>query len=99
MTIGHSYTDKHMMRFTNLVATKMYVIVIININDCAALFWVLATLSQGFHLHTRQNKQNIHTQTSLPRVGFEPIAPAFENAETMLVLGRAVIVIGQECMY
>jgi hypothetical protein len=35
------------------------------------------------------------TQTSMPRVGFEPTIPVFERAKTVHALDRAVIVIGR----
>jgi hypothetical protein len=38
--------------------------------------------------------QNKRTQTSMPRVGFEPTTPVFERAKTVHALGRAVTVIG-----
>jgi hypothetical protein len=39
--------------------------------------------------------QNKRTQTSMPRVEFEPTIPAFEQAKTVHTLGRAATVIGQ----
>jgi hypothetical protein len=44
--------------------------------------------------HTGQYKQNKRTQTSAPRVGFEPTIPVFERAKTVHSLDRATIVIG-----
>jgi hypothetical protein len=38
--------------------------------------------------------QNNRTQTSMPRVGFEPTIPAFEWAKTVHVLDRAATVFG-----
>jgi hypothetical protein len=38
--------------------------------------------------------QNKHTQTSMPRVGYEPMIPVFERAKTLYALDRAAIVIG-----
>jgi hypothetical protein len=39
--------------------------------------------------------QNKRTQTSMPRVGFEPTIPAFERAKTVHALDRAVSLIGR----
>jgi hypothetical protein len=38
--------------------------------------------------------QNKLTQTSMPRVGFEPAIPVFERAKTVHALDRAATVIG-----
>jgi hypothetical protein len=38
--------------------------------------------------------QNRHTQTSMPRVGFETTIPAFERVKTVHALDRAATVIG-----
>jgi hypothetical protein len=38
--------------------------------------------------------QNERTQTSMPRVRFEPMIPAFERAKTVHALDRAATVIG-----
>jgi hypothetical protein len=46
--------------------------------------------SQGWYLRTEQHKQNKRTQTSMPRVGFEPTTPAFELAKTIHALDRPV---------
>jgi hypothetical protein len=45
--------------------------------------------SQSLRLHTGQQKQNTHTQTSMPRVGFEPTILVFERTKTVDVLDRA----------
>jgi hypothetical protein len=39
--------------------------------------------------HRTAKTQNKHTQTSMPRVGFEPTIPAFERAKTVHALDRA----------
>jgi hypothetical protein len=39
--------------------------------------------SQDRYLHTEQHKQNKRTQTSMPRVGFEPTTLVFERAKTV----------------
>jgi hypothetical protein len=44
--------------------------------------------SQGRYLHT-------DTQTSIPRVGFQPMIPVFERAKTVHALVHAVTVIGR----
>jgi hypothetical protein len=41
--------------------------------------------------------QNKRTQTSIPRVGFDPTIPAFERAKTVHALDRAATAIGQFC--
>jgi hypothetical protein len=45
--------------------------------------------SQDRYLHTGQR-----TQTSMPQVGFKPIIPMFERAETVHALDPAATVIG-----
>jgi hypothetical protein len=40
-------------------------------------------------LLTHDNKQNKRTQTSMPRVGFEPTIPVFERTKTFHALDRA----------
>jgi hypothetical protein len=50
--------------------------------------------SQGRYLHTEQYKQNKRTQTSMPRVGFEPIIPVFERVKTVHASDLATTVIG-----
>jgi hypothetical protein len=44
--------------------------------------------------HTEQHKQNNRTQTSMPRVGFEPTIAVFEQAKTVHALERAATMIG-----
>jgi hypothetical protein len=39
--------------------------------------------------------ENKRTQTSLPRVGFEPTIPAIERAKTVYILDRAATLIGR----
>jgi hypothetical protein len=46
--------------------------------------------------HRTTQTQNKRTQTSMPRVGFEPTTPAFERAKTVHALDREVTVIGLE---
>jgi hypothetical protein len=41
-----------------------------------------------------QHKQNKPTQTSMTRVGFEPMIPVFERVKTFHALDRAATVIG-----
>jgi hypothetical protein len=45
-------------------------------------------------LPTHRSTQNKRTQTSMPRVRFEPTIPAFERAKTVHALDRAASVIG-----
>jgi hypothetical protein len=51
-------------------------------------------VSRPLHTHRTTQTQNKFIQTSMPRVGFEPIIPVFERAKTVHTLDRAVIVIG-----
>jgi hypothetical protein len=44
--------------------------------------------------HITTQTQNKRTQTSMPRVGFEPTTPVFERAKTVHALERAATVIG-----
>jgi hypothetical protein len=44
--------------------------------------------------HKITQTQNKRTQTSMPRVGFEPMIPLFERTETVHALDRAATVIG-----
>jgi hypothetical protein len=50
--------------------------------------------SQGRYLHMTTQTQNKRTQTSMPRVGFEPTITVFERTKTVHVLGCAATVIG-----
>jgi hypothetical protein len=45
--------------------------------------------------HRTTQTWNKSTQTSMPRVGFEPPIPVFERAKTVHALDRMVIVIGE----
>jgi hypothetical protein len=44
--------------------------------------------------HRTTQTQNKRTQTSMPRVGFEPTIPVFERAKTVHALDSAANVIG-----
>jgi hypothetical protein len=44
--------------------------------------------------HETTQTQNKRTQTSIPRVGFEPTIPAFERAKTVHALGSAATMVG-----
>jgi hypothetical protein len=44
--------------------------------------------------HRTTQTQNKRTQTSVPRVGFEPMIPVFERAKTVHAVDRAVTVNG-----
>jgi hypothetical protein len=44
--------------------------------------------------HRTAQSQNKRTPTSMPRVGFEPTTPAFQQAKTVYALDRAATVIG-----
>jgi hypothetical protein len=52
------------------------------------------TGDQPVPTHRTSQIQNKRTQTSMPRVEFEPTTPAFERAKTVHALDRAVTVIG-----
>jgi hypothetical protein len=58
------------------------------------LGWMISP-SQGRHLHRTAQTQNKRTQTSLPREGFEPMNPVFEQVKMVHVLDRAATVIGR----
>jgi hypothetical protein len=49
--------------------------------------------------HRTTQTQNKRTQTSMPRVGFEPMIPVFERAKTVHALDRAATVIGNQVTY
>jgi hypothetical protein len=44
------------------------------------------------YLHTEQHKQNKRAETSMPRVGFEPMIPVIERAKTFHASGHTAIV-------
>jgi hypothetical protein len=48
--------------------------------------------------HRTAQIRNKRTQTSMPRVGFEPTIPAFERAKTVHALDRAVTMIGMRTL-
>jgi hypothetical protein len=60
--------------------------------------WTGDQPAQGRYLHTGRNKQNKRTQTSVPRVGLEPMIPVFERAKPVHTLERAATVIGIRCL-
>jgi hypothetical protein len=47
-------------------------------------------------LPTHRTTHRINTQTSMPRLGFEPTIPVFERAKRVHALDRAATVIGNE---
>jgi hypothetical protein len=49
--------------------------------------------------HRTKQTQNERTQTSIPRVEFEPTIPAFERAKTVHALDRAATVVGKVKRY
>jgi hypothetical protein len=55
--------------------------------------WMGIGPSQGRYLHTEQHKQNKHTETSMPRVGFEPTTPVSEQAMTVLIYSGSAVCI------
>jgi hypothetical protein len=48
-------------------------------------------------IHKTTQTQNKCTQTSMPRVGFEPRTPVFERTKTVHALDRAATVISSGC--
>jgi hypothetical protein len=52
--------------------------------------------SEGRYLHRTTQIQNTRTQTSVPRMGFEPTISVFERAKTVHALDRASTVTGSE---
>jgi hypothetical protein len=61
------------------------------------LNWGLANREDATHKQDNTNAE--YTQTSTPRVGFEPMFPAFEYVKTVHAVDRAAIVIGHETHY
>jgi hypothetical protein len=57
--------------------------------------WRVISPSQGRYVHMTTQTQNKSTQTSMPRVRFEPTSPVFELAKTVHALDRAATVIGE----
>jgi hypothetical protein len=47
------------------------------------------------HRTTQTQNKRTHTQTSMPRVGFEPTIPASEREKTVHDLDRSATVIGE----
>jgi hypothetical protein len=61
---------------------------------CGRTPWTEISPSQGLYLHTGQHKWYKRTQTSIPRLEFEPTTPAFEMAKAVVASNRAATVIG-----
>jgi hypothetical protein len=55
--------------------------------------------SQGSYLHRITQTQNKGTQTSMPRMGFEPTVPVFEWAKKVRALDHAATVTGISLIY
>jgi hypothetical protein len=56
--------------------------------------------SQGRYLHTKATQtQNKRTQTTMPRVGFEPTIPSPERTKTVYASDSTITVIGQLISY
>jgi hypothetical protein len=49
--------------------------------------------------HRTAQTQNKRTQTSMPRLRFEPTTPVFERAKTVHALDRAATVMGSYGLY
>jgi hypothetical protein len=54
---------------------------------------------QGLYLNIRYHRQNKHTQTSAPRVEFEPTISAFGRVKTNHASDRAATAIGNKISY
>jgi hypothetical protein len=57
------------------------------------LYFTPWTGHQPVARHTQNSTNRINAQTSMPRVGFEPVIPVFEGAKTVNTLDRAATVI------
>jgi hypothetical protein len=56
--------------------------------------WTGINPSQGRYLHMTTQTQNKRTQTTRPRVGFEPMIPVLERAKTVHASEGAATLIG-----
>jgi hypothetical protein len=74
-------------------------------SDCFFSFVILYTVdrtpwrgdqpvARALPMHRTTKTQNNHTQTYMPRVGFELMIPVFERPKTFYVLDSAATVIG-----
>jgi hypothetical protein len=61
--------------------------------------WTWISPSQCLCLHTEQHKQNKRTQTSMPRVGFEPMTSTFGRPNTFRTLDLAGTLVGIKYRY
>jgi hypothetical protein len=52
------------------------------------------TVARPLPTHRTTQAENKSTETSMPRVGFEPMIPVFERTKTVHALDRAATVIG-----
>jgi hypothetical protein len=68
---------------------------LINTHSVALLGRGDQPLARPLPSHRTTQIQNERTQTSIPRVGFEPTTPVFERAKTVHALDRATTVIGR----
>jgi hypothetical protein len=66
----------------------------LNLRHSVGLLGRVISPSQSRYLTQTYYK---HTQTSMPRVRFEPTIPGFERAKTVHALDRAATVIGYVC--
>jgi hypothetical protein len=55
--------------------------------------WI-SPVARPLPTHTTTQTQNKCTQTSMPRLGFEPTTPVFERVKTVHSLDRAPTLIG-----
>jgi hypothetical protein len=74
----HHHHQRPYSLFVELLAVFQFLI----------LYTVSRTFSQGSQLHKGQHKQNKRTQTSMPRVGFEPMTLTFERVKRVHALHR-----------
>jgi hypothetical protein len=85
------------LRFSVLYPDSTY----LTVYDSTALCWALEGGSAGRKaaICTQDSTHKHNTQTSIPRVGFEPPIPAFERVKTVHALDRTATLIAQFYMY
>jgi hypothetical protein len=61
---------------------------------CRTLWMWDQPVARTLPTHRTIQTQNKRTQTSMPRVGFEPMTPVFQQTKRVYALDRAAAVIG-----
>jgi hypothetical protein len=84
----------HPWIYSHLLGTGLFFSFVIFFTQTVVLLERVISPSQGRYLHRTTQTQNNLTQTSMPRVGFEPTIPVFERAKTVYALDRAATMIG-----